>query len=147
PAKQRGVLVAVSQLNIVIGVLLSYFSNYLVAQVIGAEDSHLWRWMFGVMIAPSIVFLAAINWIPESPRWLVKQGRLLQATSVLGQLGRAEPDIELKEIEASLAEELSGPHQHLWQPKYLKPLLLAFMIAAFNQLDGINAVTYYAADI
>jgi SP family xylose:H+ symportor-like MFS transporter len=147
PARQRGVLVAVSQLNIVIGVLLSYFSNYVVARMIGAEDSQIWRWMFGVMIVPSAVFLATAMFIPESPRWLVKQRRLADAAAVLTRLGRAEPAVELEEIEASLQEELSGPHQRLFQRKHLKPLLLALMIAAFNQLDGINAVTYYATDI
>jgi sugar porter (SP) family MFS transporter len=147
PAKQRGVLVAVSQLNIVIGVLLSYFSNYLVARFIGAENTTIWRWMFGVMIAPSVLFLLAAVYIPESPRWLVKQGRSTEAVSVLQRLGHPEPESERAEIENSLKEEMSGPHQRLFQRKYLKPLLLAFMIAAFNQLDGINAVTYYAADI
>jgi len=147
PAKQRGLLVAVSQLNIVIGVVLSYFSNYVVARVIGAENTAIWRWMFGVMILPSAIFLVAAVLIPESPRWLVKQGRSTEAAAVLRRLGRTEPQSELAEIQTSLKEETSGLHQRLFQRKYLKPLLLAFMIAAFNQLDGINAVTYYAADI
>jgi sugar porter (SP) family MFS transporter len=147
PARERGVLVAVSQLNIVLGVLLSYLSNYLVARVIGTGNTELWRWMFGVMILPSAVFLVAAVVIPESPRWLVKQGRSADAATVLARLGRTEPRLELAEIEASLREEMSGPHQRLFQRKYVKPLLLAFMIAAFNQLDGINAVTYYTADI
>jgi sugar porter (SP) family MFS transporter len=147
PAKQRGMLVAVSQLNIVLGVLVSYFSNYLVARVIGADHPAIWRWMFGVMILPSVVFLLAAVLIPESPRWLVKQGRSADAVAVLVRLGRAAPEGELAEIEASLQEERSGPHQRLFQRKYLKPLLLACMIAAFNQLDGINAVIYYTADI
>jgi len=147
PAKRRGVLVAVSQLNIVIGVLLSYLSNYLVARFIGADNTVIWRWMFGVMILPSAVFLVAAFYIPESPRWLVKQGRSAEASNVLVRLGHPEPQTELAEIQSSLKEEMSGPHQRLFQRKYLKPLLLAFMIAAFNQLDGINAVTYYSADI
>jgi sugar porter (SP) family MFS transporter len=147
PAKRRGVLVAVSQLNIVIGVLLSYLSNYLVVRFIGADNTVIWRWMFGVMILPSAVFLVAAFYIPESPRWLVKQGRSPEAANVLVRLGHPEPQTELAEIQSSLKEEMSGPHQRLFQRKYLKPLLLAFMIAAFNQLDGINAVTYYSADI
>ena len=132
PARQRGVLVAVSQLNIVLGALLSYFSNYLVARVIGAENTALWRWMFGVMILPSAIFLLATAFIPESPRWLVKQGYSAEAVRELIRLGRSEPESELGEIEASLKEERSGPHQRLFQRKYVKPLLLACMIAAFN---------------
>jgi len=147
PPKRRGVLVAVSQLNIVIGVLASYFSNYLVARLVGAENPAIWRWMFGVMILPSVIFLLAAALIPESPRWLVKKGRSPDAMTVLLRLGHPEPETELAEIEASLKEELAGSHQRLFQRKYLKPMLLAFMIAAFNQLDGINAVTYYTADI
>jgi sugar porter (SP) family MFS transporter len=147
PAKQRGLLVAVSQLNIVIGVLTSYLSNYLVARAIGAENPELWRWMFGVMILPSVVFQVATVLIPESPRWLVKQGRPAEAAAVLAWLGRNEPQSEVAEIQASVQQELAGTHQPLFQRKYLKPLLLACMIAAFNQLDGINAVAYYATDI
>jgi sugar porter (SP) family MFS transporter len=147
PARRRGVLVAVSQLNIVLGVLLSYLSNYLVARLAGADNPAIWRWMFGVMMFPSLVFVLAGAVIPESPRWLVKQGRSTEAKAVLVRLGQAEPAAELGEIEASLREEKAGAQQGLFQRKYLKPMLLACMIAAFNQLDGINAVTYYTADI
>jgi MFS family permease len=103
--------------------------------------------MFGVMILPSVVFVVAAAMVPESPRWLVKQGRTAEAERVLVGLGRASPESELAEIAASLKEEMSGPHQRLFQRKYLKPLLLACMIAAFNQLDGINTVTYYGPHI
>jgi sugar porter (SP) family MFS transporter len=147
PASRRGVLVAVSQLNIVIGVLLSYLSNYLVALAVGADHPAVWRWMFGVMVLPSVIFALAGTVIPESPRWLVRQGRLAEAKAVLVRLGHSRPDAELGEIETSLREEMAGAHQRLFQRKYLKPLLLACMIAAFNQLDGINAVAYYTADI
>ena len=147
PAQRRGMLVAVSQLNIVLGILLAYFSNYVVARLVGPENNNVWRWMFGVMILPSGFFLVTVALIPESPRWLVKRGRLAEARSVLARLGHSAPDAELAEMEASLREELGGGQQRLFQRKYLKPLLLACMIAAFNQLDGINAVIYYTADI
>ena len=75
PAKRRGVLVAVSQLNIVVGILAAYFSNYLVAWILGPTHPAAWRWMFGVMAVPSVAFLLTAMLIPESPRWLVKQGR------------------------------------------------------------------------
>ena len=147
PAKQRGFLVAVSQLNIVIGILLAYFSNYLVAYVLGAENPGAWRWMFGVMALPSLAFFAAALIIPESPRWLIKQGRSKDAVAVLGRFGHEDPQREGREIEESLSAQTSTTTEHLFQRKYLKPLLLACMIAAFNQLDGINAVIYYTADI
>jgi sugar porter (SP) family MFS transporter len=146
-ARRRGVLVAVSQLNIVVGVLLSYLSNYLVARFAGADYPDIWRWMFGVMVVPSAAFALAGAVVPESPRWLVKQRRSAEAQNVLVRLGHPQPEAELKEIEVSLREEMAGPHQPLFQRKYLKPLLLACMIAAFNQLDGINAVAYYGPAI
>jgi sugar porter (SP) family MFS transporter len=147
PARRRGLLVAVSQLNIVIGVLAAYFSNYVVARVIGADDPSTWRWMFGVMTAPAVAFLLTALMIPESPRWLVKRGRREQAEAVLARFGHESPAEEAGEIVESLKAEMSGEHQRLFQRKHLKPLLLACMIAAFNQLDGINAVIYYTADI
>jgi MFS transporter, SP family, xylose:H+ symportor len=147
PAKRRGLLVAVSQLNIVIGILLAYFSNFVVARVIGADSLNAWRWMFGVMTLPAVAFLLTALMIPESPRWLVKQGRRPQAEAVLARFGHEAPAQEAGEIAESLRAEMSGAHQRLFQAKYLKPLLLACMIAAFNQLDGINAVIYYTADI
>ena len=147
PAKRRGLLVAVSQLNIVLGILAAYFSNYLVARVLGADYPSTWRWMFGVMTAPAVAFLLTALMIPESPRWLVKRGRREQAEAVLARFGHEDPAQEAGEIVASLKAEMGGAHQRLFQAKYLKPLLLACMIAAFNQLDGINAVLYYSADI
>jgi MFS transporter, SP family, xylose:H+ symportor len=147
PAKRRGLLVAVSQLNIVLGILLAYFSNFVVARLLGADSPNTWRWMFGVMTAPAVAFLLTALMIPESPRWLVKQGRRPQAESVLARFGHEAPAQEAAEIAESLKAEMTGAHQRLLQAKYLKPLLLACMIAAFNQLDGINAVLYYAADI
>jgi sugar porter (SP) family MFS transporter len=147
PARQRGLLVSISQLNIVVGILLAYLSNYLVAYVLGADNANAWRWMFGVMALPSLVFLVAGILIPESPRWLVKRGRLKEAESVLGYFGHAHPAQETREVQESLASEGTGIQDRLFQGKYLKPLLLACMVAAFNQLDGINAVIYYTADI
>ncbi len=148
PAKRRGLLVAVSQLNIVVGILLAYFSNYLVAYLLGAENAAAWRWMFGVMAVPSLAFFAAALFIPESPRWLVKRGRLAEATSVLARFGHEDPSGECREIEESLSlGAKGGVTEHLFQRKYMRPFLLACMIAVFNQLDGINAVIYYTADI
>ena len=147
PARRRGLLVAISQFNIVLGILVAYFSNFLVARILGADNANTWRWMFGVMTAPSVAFLLTALLIPESPRWLVKRNRRDQAEAVLARFGHDNPAQEAGEIEQSLKAEIAGAHQRLFQRKYLKPLLLACMIAAFNQFDGINAVLYYSADI
>lgn len=147
PARHRGLLVAVSQLNIVVGILVAYLSNYLVTRWLGAGNPSNWRWMFGVMAAPSLAFLLTAAFIPESPRWLVKKGRREEAQRVLTRFGHPDPMTETLDIQESLKTEMAGRTQHLFQRKYLKPLLLACMIGAFNQLDGINAVLYYAPQI
>jgi len=147
PPKRRGLLVCVSQLNIVLGILVAYLSNYLVVRFLGADNPVAWRWMFGVMALPSLAFLVAALVIPESPRWLVKKGRLAEAEAVLARFGHADPARENREIQESLSAETTGASDRLFQRRYFKPLLLVCMIAAFNQLDGINAVLYYTADI
>ncbi len=147
PAKRRGFLVSVSQLNIVLGILFAYLSNYLVARCLGSENPGSWRWMFGVMLLPSLAFLITALMIPESPRWLVKMNRLAEAEAVLTRFGHDNPAKENQEIQDSLSAETAGVSDRLFQRKYLKPLLLVCMVAAFNQLDGINAVIYYTADI
>ncbi len=147
PARRRGLLVAVSQLNIVVGILAAYFSNYLVARLLGPEHPAVWRWMFGVEAVPAAVFFVASVLIPESPRWLMKKGERAAAEEILARFGHENPLREVDEIEQSLTSERVGGHQSLLHRKYLKPLLLVGMIAAFNQLDGINAVIYYTADI
>jgi sugar porter (SP) family MFS transporter len=147
PPKRRGLLVCVSQLNIVVGILLAYLSNYLVAHFLGPDNPGAWRWMFGVMALPSLAFLVTVLLIPESPRWLVKKHRLAEAEAVLVRFGHEDPARENREIQESLSADATGAGDRLFQRKYLKPLLLVCMIAAFNQLDGINAVIYYTTDI
>jgi len=147
PAKRRGVLVAVSQLNIVLGILAAYLCNYLVAWVLGADHVAAWRWMFGVEAAPAVLFLLTVFLIPESPRWLVRRGRRAEAERMLTRFGHEDPAREADEIADSLRAETGGTPARLFQRQHLKPMLLAFMVAAFNQLDGINAVIYYTTDI
>jgi len=147
PAKRRGVLVAVSQLNIVLGILAAYLCNYLVAWVLGPDHAAAWRWMFGVEAAPAVLFLLTVLLIPESPRWLAKRGRRAETERILTRFGHEDPVREADEIADSLRAETSGTPARLFQRQHLKPMLLAFMVAAFNQLDGINAVIYYTPDI
>src|SRR5512140_3830573 len=108
PARNRGILVAVSQFNIVVGILMAYLSNYLVARFIGAEAATAWRWMFGVMGLPALAFLVTVLLIPESPRWLMKGGERARAEEVLARFGHENPVREAAEIDESLKAEGSA---------------------------------------
>jgi len=145
PSRWRGRLVAISQLNIVIGILLSYLSNYIVAQYIPIDLA--WRWMLGIVAIPSAIFFVLIFKIVESPRWLVRAGRLEEARSVLTQLEEPEVEKELRDIQQSMKSLPDQSGEALFQTRYRKPILLAIAIALFNQLSGINAVMYYAPKI
>ena len=106
-----------------------------------------WRWMFGVEAAPAALFFLLVLQIPESPRWLVKQRQREEALEILRRLGSGDPRLVLNEIIESLQEETVSTSEPFFVKKYRKPILLALMVATFNQLSGINAVIYYTADI
>jgi len=144
PAKWRGRLVGIFQFNVVFGILLAYFSNYLIGTV-GFGDAE-WRWKLGVSGIPAILFLAMLLGIPESPRWLVKKGRTSEAGDVLRLTGEENADQALQEIVESIdAEHVSS--DALFTSKYRVPIFLAVTIGMFNQLSGINAILYYLNSI
>ncbi|MFY9940447.1 MAG: sugar porter family MFS transporter [Silvibacterium sp.] len=145
PAKWRGRLVGLFQINIVIGILLAYASNYVVASL-NLGDLQ-WRWQLGVAAAPAIMFLLLLYAIPRSSRWLVTQSRIDEAREVLRMMGSPDSEAELKEIIDSIHLERSAKHEPLFQRKYLRPIFLAVSIGLFNQLSGINAILYYVNDI
>lgn len=148
PAQKRGVLVAVAQLNIVLGILMAYLSNYLIVNfTIDLNNSNSWRWMFGAETLPALLFIISSLMIPESPRWLIAKGKAKMALQVLIKLGHKNPEIELASMESPMNKGKLGGLNQLFQRKYAKPFALALIIAAFNQLDGINAILYYSADI
>ena len=148
PGKFRGRLVAMNQLNIVFGILVSYISNYFVARFMpGADPRVVWRVMLGVECLPIALFMALLATIPESPRWLVRAGRADAARGVLERIGYPEVARTLSEIAESLKAAVGGVEVALFQRRYLKPILLAFLIAFFNQVSGINAINYYAPRI
>jgi sugar porter (SP) family MFS transporter len=147
PAPLRGRLVAVTQFNIVLGILLAFFSNYLVAQLrLGAAE---WRWMFGVEAVPAAAFFFLLFFTPASPRWLVAQGRSEEARAVLASMGTDTGGVEeeVGAIQASLDLEHHSLKEPFFQAAYRTPILLAVAIAVFNQLSGINALMYYAPRI
>jgi sugar porter (SP) family MFS transporter len=146
PAAFRGRLVAVTQFNIVLGLLLAFFSNYWVAQFdLGAAE---WRWMFGVEAFPAAAFFLLLFRTPDSPRWLVARNRVEEARAVLEKLGAdMAVDREIAEIQASLVQTHTGREEPLFQRAYRQPIMLAVALAVFNQLSGINAIMYYAPQI
>lgn len=145
PPALRGRLVAITQFNIVFGILAAFMSNYGVALAdLGPNE---WRVMFGIEALPAAVFFALMFRTPRSPRWLVAQGRSKEAAAVLAMVGAADVKRELREIEESLAANASSAAEPLLQRKYRRPVLLAIAISTFNQLSGINAVMYYAPHI
>ena len=146
PARTRGRLVGVAQLNITIGILLAYFSNYLISKIPGLGDAA-WRWMFSVQALPAAIFFFLLFFIPESPRWLVKQHRKEEARRVLQMVGEENVERDLTEIIESLHEERVSLDEPFFCRKYSLPILLVFMVASFNQLSGVNAVVYYAPTI
>jgi SP family arabinose:H+ symporter-like MFS transporter len=145
PAKWRGRLVGVFQVNVVIGILLAYFSNYLIGRAaFGPED---WRWMLGVSGLPALFFFVMLYTIPRSPRWLMQKGRKDEARTALQLVGEQNIDAELDDIARSIDIEHGHGTEPLFSRKYAKPIFLAVSIAAFNQLSGINAILYYLNDI
>jgi SP family xylose:H+ symportor-like MFS transporter len=144
PARFRGRLVALTQFNIVFGITLAYIVNFFIDQL-GLGDST-WRWMFGVEAFPALAFTLLLFLNPQSPRWLVSKNRVDAARKVLQKLGADQDNVEqeLIEIGESLRAEKEATKERFFQVRYLKPILWAITIAAFNQLSGINAVLYYA---
>jgi len=145
PADRRGKLVGLFQFNIVLGILISYLSNYLIS--FGGESS--WRWMLGVQAFPSLLFLILLRYIPESPRWLVlKRGATDKALEILRIINPLNCKQELEAIQKSGSDmQADKAGDGLFSGKYTTPIVLAMLFAFFNQVSGINAIIYYAPRI
>src|SRR5271169_4064595 len=145
PAKWRGRLVGLFQINIVTGILLAYLSNFAIGTMgMGALE---WRWKFGIAAIPAALFFVMLFSIPRSPRWLASKGRVDEARQVLKATSGENCERELQEIVASIDLEHTHGHDSLFSWKYRFPIFLAVTIAMFNQLSGINAILYYLNDI
>ena len=147
PPRLRGRLVGLVQFNIVLGILLAYLSNFIIGNLLPAEVA--WRWMFAVMAVPAAIFFLLLFTVPETPRWLFQAGRRDEAVGVVGRTtqSRDEADFVIREIEEGLAKQHGQREAPFFVRGNRKVILLAFTIAAFNQLSGINAILYYAPDI
>jgi MFS transporter, SP family, arabinose:H+ symporter len=145
PASLRGRLVGMFQINVVLGILLAYFSNYCIASLgFGALE---WRWQLGIAAAPALLFFIMLFGIPQSPRWLATQHRVEEARDVLKLLGSPSFEAELTEIVNSVHLEKSQGSESLFSRKYRYPIFLAITTGVFNQLAGINAILYYLPTI
>ncbi len=146
PPKHRGLLTGLFQFNIVFGILAAFLSNALLAGV----GANAWRWMLGVEAVPALAYTVMCLGLPESPRWLIARGRRDDGRRVLQ---RVNPEATAEEIETLVAEIERASRADadaaggFWTRRLRTPILLAFLIAFFNQLSGINAILYYAPRI
>lgn len=145
PAAWRGRLVGTFQINIVVGILLAYLSNFLIALLhLGAME---WRWQLGAATLPALFFLLMLFSVGRSPRWLALQGRLQEAYTALLQCGADNANEEMQAILKSIHADETAQASVLFQKKYWLPIFLAVTLGIFNQLSGINAILYYLNDI
>jgi len=160
PAELRGRLVSLNQLTIVVGILLAQGCNWFIAKPVPAHATALeilnswnghvgWRWMFGATAVPSLLFFVGMLTVPESPRWLAKNGMPQQAQRVLARIGgEAYATRTLMEIESALAKDaVPGTASDLFEPGMLRILFLGIVLAVFQQWCGINVIFNYAEDV
>jgi len=139
PANLRGRMTALFQFNVIFGILIAYISNFLLRDL--GENS--WRWMLGVGGVPAVAYLLLLTLVPESPRFLIKQGRLERAKRVLVKIEAGNIAEKIDEIRMSM----DAKRDRLFSGQYVKPISIAFLVAMFNQFSGINAILYYAPRI
>ncbi|HEU6448273.1 MAG TPA: sugar porter family MFS transporter [Verrucomicrobiae bacterium] len=160
PAQMRGKLVSINQLTIVSGVLLAQLVNWSLVRHLpeGAPDEFIrnswygqsgWRWMFGLTAIPAALFFIGMFFVPESPRWLAKNGKTENAKTILGKIGGQNyASGALKEIESTLVNEIARVNfRDLLQPKMVRVLFLGVVLAMFQQWCGINTIFNYAEEI
>ncbi|WP_242083492.1 sugar porter family MFS transporter [Aestuariivivens sediminis] len=142
PAKDRGKLVGLYQFNIVFGILVAFFSNYMLNGI----GENAWRWMVGIEAIPAAIYTLFALTVPKSPRWLLTKFKDDEAKHVLQIIN---PDFDPEHLMMEIKQEMDDtvPNENIFLKKYRFPVILAFLIAFFNQLSGINAFLYYAPRI
>jgi sugar porter (SP) family MFS transporter len=144
PARIRGRLVAVSQLAIVTGILVAFFSNYLLVNT--GENN--WRWMFMAGGVPALLFLLLLFFVSQSPRWLVLMGRHEDARAVIARLNPGQNiDLEINEIIESVEKNSKGVKTPLFRKPYRRVVIIGMVLGMFSQFTGINVIMYYAPSI
>jgi SP family xylose:H+ symportor-like MFS transporter len=144
PASVRGRNVAINQLTVVIGILVTNLVNYFLADT--GPDA--WRWMFGLGVVPSLIFLFGVIWLPESPRWLVKDGQIGRAQKVLLKLGSASfAASTLSDVEKSLVGSNKMSYKAVFEKSVRPAVVIGISLAVFQQFCGINVVFNYTSTI
>jgi sugar porter (SP) family MFS transporter len=143
PANNRGRLVALYQFNIVFGILVAFLSNYLLSDI----GENAWRWMIGIQAFPALVYTLMVLGVPESPRWLLTKKNDRDTAAKTLALIDPNMDIEAEMNRIALDHKVSDKTETIFSEKYRFPLILAFLVAFFNQFSGINAFLYYAPRI
>jgi len=144
PARYRGLLVSMNQLTIVTGILMAFFTNYLLVNT--GENN--WRWMLLVMAAPAILLFVSMFLVPESPRWLVARNSENKALQVLMKtVGETDARDRLNDIKQTLQNRKEAGYHELFLPNIRPILWIGIMLAVFQQITGINTILYYAPKI
>ena len=150
PPEMRGQMVSFNQLNIVIGITVAFFTNYLILQAMG-DSPEAWRWMLGLETLPAVLYFGGLFFVPQSPRWLLMKGRRQEALPIIQMaVGNVAAVQELDEIQQSMAEDAAadkGGLKDLFSPALRLVLLVGIVIAVVQQATGINAVFFYAPTI
>ena len=145
PARLRGRLVGFFQFNIVFGILIAFLSNALLAKL----GENAWRWMLGVEAIPALIFALLCLGLPESPRWLILHDRRDEGIAVFRRADPLVGETEVVDRADTIANDagLGTEKRRFWTKQLRYPIALAFLVAFFNQLSGINAVLYFAPRI
>jgi sugar porter (SP) family MFS transporter len=141
PANKRGQLVLLNQFFVVTAIFLAFAVNYLLANAIETAS---WRWMIGVEAIPAVLFFLLLNLVPESPRWLINKERNDEALAIFHRIKADNPEEEVRIVQESVEQEVALGHGKLFVKENRFPIMIAILMAAFNQLAGINAIMIYA---